>query len=317
MVGFVNDSTCITGGSTEDSYTDLKSKITQDAQLWHDLLFVSGGKLELPKCGYHLVYYNFDDAGIPHMRVTEPNKSVTLKHNNGTDVQIKAKSIFQSRNNLCHHKSPGGDRSIQASKAEEIALSIVDSMSKCNCTRTEIRMIYNTVFKPSLEYTLGQSFLSKKQLNSIKRKTLPKIKAMCGFNRNTSKAIMEAQIELSGGGFSPLHVTASASSVMHFMQNWRTEEEDLGKLIRITYARAQYNTGVSFSLFKRPDVNLPHLQGTVIESIRSYLSSINAKIHLDNPTIRLPLRTNDIAIMDFAIKLNLASNQLLRRVNAV
>ena len=90
-------------------------------------------------------------------------------------------------------------------------------MSKCNCTRTENRMMYNTVYKPSVEFTLGQSFLSKKQLNSIERKTLPKIKAMCGFNQNTSKAIMEAPIELSGGGFTPLHVTASASSVMHFV----------------------------------------------------------------------------------------------------
>ena len=127
---------------------------------------------------------------------------------------------------------------------------------------------------------------------------------------------MEAKIELSGGGFTPLHVTASASSVMHFVRNWRTEEEDLGKLIRITYAHAQYNAGVSFSLFERPDVDLPHLRGTVINSLRSFLSSIDAKIHLDNPMIRLPLRQNDIAIMDIAIKLNLTSNQL-RRVNAV
>ena len=42
----------------------------------------------------------------------------------------------------------------------------------------------------------------------------------------------------------------------------------------------------------------------------------NNIIHLDNPMIRLPLRQNDIAIMDIAIKLNLTSNQL-RRVNAV
>ena len=33
MVGFVNDSTCITGGSKDDSYDDLKSKMTHDAQL--------------------------------------------------------------------------------------------------------------------------------------------------------------------------------------------------------------------------------------------------------------------------------------------
>ena len=107
MVGFVNDST--TGGSAEDSYYDLKSKMTQDSQLWHNLFFVSSGKLKLMKSGYHILYYIFNDAGIPHMRITEPNKSLTLKDDNGIDVQINAKSIFQPQKNLGHYKSPGGD----------------------------------------------------------------------------------------------------------------------------------------------------------------------------------------------------------------
>ena len=123
MIGFVDDSTCITGGSTEDSYNDLKFKMTQDAQLWHDLLFVSGGNLELPKCGYHMIFYDFDDSGIPHMCITKSDESATLKDNNGIDVQIKAKSIIQPQKNLGHYKSPGGDRSIQASKIEDNTLS--------------------------------------------------------------------------------------------------------------------------------------------------------------------------------------------------
>ena len=35
-----------------------------DVQLWHDLLWASGGSLELSKCGYHAVDYEFDDTGI-------------------------------------------------------------------------------------------------------------------------------------------------------------------------------------------------------------------------------------------------------------
>ena len=186
----------------------------------------------------YIVYWDFDDFGIPQMKTTKNNESIILQDDSGTNVTIRAKSILQPIKNLGHYKAPGGDRSIQASKIEEKALTIVDCMLKCNCSRTENRMMYNTVFKISVEYPLGQSFLSQTQLNSIERKTLPKIKAMCGFNRNTSKAIMEAPIELSGAGFIPLHFTASASSVMHFVRNWRTVEEDLGKIIRITYARA-------------------------------------------------------------------------------
>lgn len=46
MFGFVNDSICITGEKASDSFEELKIIMTQDAQLWHDLLWVSGGKLE-------------------------------------------------------------------------------------------------------------------------------------------------------------------------------------------------------------------------------------------------------------------------------
>ena len=68
MVGFVDDSTCITGGDKNMTYEELKTQMKQDAQLWHDLLWASGGSLELPKCGFHAVDYGFDDFGVAQKR---------------------------------------------------------------------------------------------------------------------------------------------------------------------------------------------------------------------------------------------------------
>ena len=116
MVGFVDDSTCITGGNPNDSYENLKKKMTEDAQLWHDLLWASGGKLELPKCGYHLIYYNFDDNGIPRMQLPPPDNNIQLQDDKGSPVPIKAKSIYVPRKNLGHYKAPNGDQSIQTNK---------------------------------------------------------------------------------------------------------------------------------------------------------------------------------------------------------
>ena len=50
MIGFVDNSTCITDGDKNDTVKTLKEKMQEDAQLWHDLPWISGGKLELPKC---------------------------------------------------------------------------------------------------------------------------------------------------------------------------------------------------------------------------------------------------------------------------
>ena len=49
MVVLVDDLICIVGGDKNDSIDELKKKMYEDAQLWHNLLWVSGGKLELPK----------------------------------------------------------------------------------------------------------------------------------------------------------------------------------------------------------------------------------------------------------------------------
>jgi organic radical activating enzyme len=45
MVGFVDNSMCITGGNPNDTLQELLKKMKGDAQLWHDLLWCSGGKL--------------------------------------------------------------------------------------------------------------------------------------------------------------------------------------------------------------------------------------------------------------------------------
>jgi hypothetical protein len=36
-----------------------------DAQLWHNLLWTSGGALKLTKCKYHLMDWNYTIAGTP------------------------------------------------------------------------------------------------------------------------------------------------------------------------------------------------------------------------------------------------------------
>ena len=56
IIGFVDDTTCITSGDPSKPLADMLHQIQEDAQLWNDLLWSSDGCLELPKCGYHTPY---------------------------------------------------------------------------------------------------------------------------------------------------------------------------------------------------------------------------------------------------------------------
>jgi hypothetical protein len=89
------------------------------------------------------------------------------------------------------------------------------------------KMLYRSLWKPAI---------SKQQLKKIEQACMSKLYAKCGFNRNTSKAVLAAAIELGGEGFTPLYVTAGTGYVTHFLKNWRTPTEDIQKQLQIVYA---------------------------------------------------------------------------------
>ena len=315
MVGFVDDSTCITGGEPSDSLQQVINKMKQDAQLWHDLLWCSGGKLELSKCGYHVIHYDFDDSGLPRLRHS-PGETIMLKNEHGEEIPIRAKNIFQTRKNLGHYKSPDGTCVTHFEHVKKVAIDRADAIVKCGGTREETRMFVQSVWKPAVEYTLPQSFLSYKQLKAIETASMPKLYAACGYNRNTSRAILAGPEELSGGGFTPLRAVAGTGYVIHFLKNWRTPTEDIGKTLRIVYAWTSYQAGITTPLLEQTETNIAYIDGKVIPAMRKYLYEIGGSIVLNNTMIRPKLRLHDESIMERAIRMDLTLIQM-RRINSV
>jgi hypothetical protein len=66
-VGFVDDIRTSTNDFKNNSIPidQLIGMATKDSQVWHDLLAVCNQKLELPKCGYHAIMYDFEPSGEP------------------------------------------------------------------------------------------------------------------------------------------------------------------------------------------------------------------------------------------------------------
>jgi hypothetical protein len=131
----------ITGGNPDDTLQELLEKMKDDAQLWHDLLWCSGGKFELSKCGYHVIYYDFDDSGIPQMRHS-PGDSITLTNDQGDLIPIHSKNIYQTRINIGHAKGPGDTGKTEFGRTLKKAsiigdaiqlLSVVEQKPKTKC----------------------------------------------------------------------------------------------------------------------------------------------------------------------------------------
>jgi hypothetical protein len=116
-----------------------------DVQLWHDLLWCSGRKLELSKCGYHVINFDFEDGDIPRIRHIQ-GESITLKNDHGDLIPIKSKNIYQTRINLCHAKSPADScNKTEFERTMKKAVNIGKAIAQCGGTRSENRMLYRSV----------------------------------------------------------------------------------------------------------------------------------------------------------------------------
>eukprot|EP00957_Ditylum_brightwellii_P201968 15327992-Ditylum_brightwellii.AAC.1 len=88
-----------------------------NAQLWSDLLWLSGSLLELDKCSYHFIYYCFLADGTPIMRsqCTGPSLDVT-QSSSKAKTTIEYKSPYTPYKILGHYNAPAGAHTIQKEK---------------------------------------------------------------------------------------------------------------------------------------------------------------------------------------------------------
>jgi hypothetical protein len=118
MVGFVDDSTGTINDFANNATTveQLLQRLQHNAQLSNDLLWCSGGMLELPKCSYHFLCFEFDDSGKPHPigdTVGPPLEVVTPQ---GETIPITPKCVFNPHKTLVHYHSPAGSVKTQLNK---------------------------------------------------------------------------------------------------------------------------------------------------------------------------------------------------------
>jgi hypothetical protein len=92
-----------------------------------------------------------------------PGDYITLT-NQGDLIRIHSKNIYQTRINLGHAKGPHDTGKTEFGRTMKKASNIGDAIAQCGGTRAKNKILYRSVWKPAVEYTLPQSFFSKQQL---------------------------------------------------------------------------------------------------------------------------------------------------------
>ena len=319
MVGFVDDST----GTYNDfqpqeelPFETMMSNMQTDAQAWNDLLWCSGGKLELPKCSYHVLRFRFLPNGTPIPDLTMPATPLQIKDSEtGLFIPIPAKQADDPHKTLGHWKAPCEKNNktqlnALAAKAKQTTMLIATGAF----SRYGTQLAYAGVYLSSLKYVLPQCYFDHKQLAKTEAKTAPIILAKLGFNRHTHLSIRYAPSSFAGCGMIPWWVLQSEGQLALFLKHWRTDTM-ISKTVRIATAWSQWQSGLAESFLTDTITPLPHLEARWFQSLRYGLQKADLTIQLNKTYVVPPERHGDVHIMQWASNSGTYSASKLKVLN--
>ena len=123
----------------------------EDTQVWFDLLWLTEGLLELDKCSYHFIWYEFLQDGTPVMQSTRPGPPLIVKQlNNKTNTEIQYKNLYTPHATLGHHKALGGRNVSQKISLQRKLERYAIKASPSSLTHKEAKMYYNSCYIKSV-----------------------------------------------------------------------------------------------------------------------------------------------------------------------
>lgn len=130
-------------------------------------------------------------------------------------IPIPSKRSFEPHKTLGHHKSPTNNK-LDISQLQSKALRLSILIATSLVTRQGARLAYNTIFIPTIRYTLPQSFHTRTTLDAAQAAPHSMIIAKCGYNRKTASALIYAPTWYAGGGFLPKYLLQGEGMVLQF-----------------------------------------------------------------------------------------------------
>jgi len=299
MTGFVDDNNQNTTKRKEESEEDMIARCCEDAQLWHDILWASGGSLEVSKCSYQFLKFEFNDDGTPVSKKGSHGPPVVIKDSTGNPMHIKQLSVDEAYKILGTYQADVSDQTKQFEILYQKSLQHAKAISRSTVSRYGAWIYYSSCFLPSICYPLATCHLTERQLHKLQStmvaSTLPKM----GFSSTYSHAVVFGPRDYGGLGFHDLRIEQGVLAVKSIIRSLRSDHQTR-KMLLITLDRAQIIAGTSDFLLEEPHLSTPHLPGYWISSVRNFLASIKGQLQIDGLQIQPTLRINDRYIMDMA-----------------
>ena len=275
---FVDDTSVGFTSSDESSYPDLISRLETVAQTWEKLLHLSGGKLNLKKCSFFVLRWEWN-LGRPVLRKIIPtDPTIRLTQGSSTDPhEIRRTSLDESTRMLGVLLNPMGDFTDHLKSLKLKADTFARRIRSPRLTETDVTIFHRSIYVPAMRYSLAAVAANEEELTAVQSQITRSILQKLHIRSTIPTALRYGPLELGGLALYDLR-TELGIETLKFLRDSLYSDSEAGNLIRINLDYSQREAGVEYHLLEKPDRYISYLTPSWVMSIRQFLG--NNKMHL-------------------------------------
>ena len=274
---FVDDTSVgFTSSYSDASIDDLIERLQHVAQTWEHLLHLSGGKLNLSKCSWFVVKWEWKQ-GRPVIRPIQPvDRQIHLHHGDekGNSILIPRTQPSDSARMLGVYMNPLGDFGVHLKQLKKKADTFALRLMSPKLSAEDVRIFHRAIYVPSMRYGLASVAIDEEELGSVQSRILQSILKKLHVQSTLPTSIRHGPREYGGLELYDLRTEVGIEAIKFFRDAIYANSET-GKLLRLNMQYSQLEAGIGPLLLEHPDIHLSYLTPTWILSQRQYLCFVS------------------------------------------
>ena len=163
--------------------------------------------------------------------------------------------------------------------------------------RRTARKAYQTIYLPSMGYTLPLTSFTRAELKKIQQAPIGVLLPSMGFNRNMPQVVVFGPTDMGGIGIRHLYIEQGSKQAALMLKHIRANT-NIGKTLVICLRWYQRALGTSAPALSQPDLETPHAEGNWIMTLNEYLRMSECSIEIQALKGVQTYREDDRVLMD-------------------
>jgi hypothetical protein len=222
------------------------------AQAWAGILFVCGQKLNVTKCYWYAISWQFKPTGEAVMETISdnPDLKITITQQGDPPHDIERVEISEGQQTLGARLCPLGTDEDEYKYRHKEGTKLRQRMMKAPPNQESTAIGFRSIARPKIEATLPITCFDDKQCDAIQNTYLMTFLSKMGINQKTTRAMRSGPAIYSGMETPEMRYTQGARANKLLISHLR-KDDTVGQCISDSLDVLQIHTGTSWPVLSQ------------------------------------------------------------------